>query len=171
MRRVGRQDFDSRLFSIDADTNGGKPKIARPSTKARKKDPLFRGLFVSAWSLTSAVTAATRREAIATINWLIAPRLERNFSHLTALTARGLEHLAAAARSAAGAEARAAARTALSLARLAAFGAAIRLIREAFAREELLLAGTENELAVTIDAAQGLIGIHVRSSLPGVRCP
>jgi hypothetical protein len=82
--------------------------------------------------------------------------LKRNFSRLTALAARGLKHFAATATrgtaTAARAETRAAGST-LRLARRAAFRATIRLILEAFTREELLLAGTKNKLAVAINAA------------------
>jgi len=107
------------------------------------------------------------REAVAAIHRLVPARLERHFGRLPALAAGGLEHLAAAAarRSATAAEASAtvpgtAAGSALRLTGGAAFGATVRLVLEAFAREELLLSGTENKLAVTINAAQGFICIH-----------
>jgi hypothetical protein len=88
--------------------------------------------------------------------------LERHFGRLPALAARRLEHLAAtAARSTTvTAAAPAAAGAALGLAGRAAFRATIGLVLEAFAREELLLSRTKNELAVTINAAQGFICVH-----------
>jgi hypothetical protein len=78
---------------------------------------------------------------------------------LTALAAGRLEHLSAtatrrsAATSAVGSTTAAAAGSALGLAGRTAFRATIRLVLEAFAREELLFAGAKNELAVTINAA------------------
>jgi hypothetical protein len=97
-------------------------------------------------------------EAVAAVDRLVAARLERHFGRLSALAARGLEHLASAASSAttaaAGvASATTAAGSALRLAGRAAFRAAIRLVLEAFARKELLLSGTKNKLAVAINAA------------------
>jgi hypothetical protein len=83
--------------------------------------------------------------------------LERHFGRLTALAAGRLEHLAASAarRSTAAAVASAAATTgsALRLAGRTAFRATIRLVLEAFAREELLFSRAKNKLAVTINAA------------------
>jgi hypothetical protein len=51
--------------------------------------------------------------------------------------------------------------TALRLAGRTAFGATVGLILEAFAREELLFSGTENKLAVAINAVQGLICVQL----------
>jgi hypothetical protein len=106
------------------------------------------------------IRGAARCEAIAAVDGLVAARLERHFGRLSALAARRLEHLAATAarRSAAAASAvasatAAAAGSALGLAGRTAFRATIRLVLEAFAREELLFAGAKNELAVTINAA------------------
>jgi hypothetical protein len=84
--------------------------------------------------------------------------LKRHFGRLSALAARGLEHFATAASSATTAapgvaSATAAAGSTLCFARRAAFRAAIRLVLKAFARKELLLAGTKNKLAVAINAA------------------
>jgi hypothetical protein len=112
------------------------------------------------------VRGATAGEAVAAVDGLVATRLERHFGRLTALAAGRLEHLAAtAARSStaatgAVASTAAAARTALGLTGRAAFGATVGLILEAFAREELLFSGAENELTVAINAAQGFISIH-----------
>jgi hypothetical protein len=94
--------------------------------------------------------------------------LERHFGRLTALAASGLEHLAAStARSTTAATGAgiapataAAARSALGLAGRPTFGTTVGLVLEAFAREELLFSGAENELAVAINAAQGFISIH-----------
>jgi hypothetical protein len=94
--------------------------------------------------------------------------LKRHFGRLPALAARRLEHLATAAGTTAAAGSRvasaatAAARTALRLPGRTTFGAAIGLVLEAFAGEELLLAGTKNELAVAINAAQSFISVHLR---------
>jgi hypothetical protein len=119
------------------------------------------------------VRAAAGLEAVAAVDGLVATRLKRHFGRLSALAARGLEHLATAAASgsaataAAVASATTAARTALRLTRRSAFRAAIRLILKAFARKKLLLAGTKNKLAVTINAAQGFVSVHLRV-FPGV---
>jgi len=114
------------------------------------------------------ITRTRALEAIPAIHGLITARLKRHFGGLSALAASRLEHLAAAtARRSAAAHKSAAARPALSLAGRAAFGTTVRLILKALAREELLLAGTKNKLAVTVDAAQCFISIHVRVT-PGV---
>ena len=55
----------------------------------------------------------------------------------------------------------AAAGSALRFAGGAAFRAAIGLVLEAFAREELLFAGAKNELAVAINAVQGFICVQL----------
>jgi hypothetical protein len=99
--------------------------------------------------------------------------LERHFRRLPALAARGLEHLAtaaagcAAAAAVASTTAAAAARSALRFTRRAALRAAIGLVLKALARKKLLLAGTKNELAVAINAAQGFVSVHLRV-FPGV---
>jgi hypothetical protein len=118
------------------------------------------------------VRAAAGLEAVAAVDGLVATRLKRHFGRLSALAARGLEHLATAATSGSAATAAAvasaaAAGTALRLTRRSAFRAAIRLVLEAFACKKLLLAGTKNELAVTINAAQGFVSVHLRV-FPGV---
>jgi alcohol dehydrogenase class IV len=116
------------------------------------------------------IRAAPGSETIATVHRLVATRLERHFRRLSALAARGLEHLATAASSAATATgpagvvsaAATAAGSALHLTRGSAFGATVRFVLEAFARKELLFARTKNELAVAINAAQGFVSIHSR---------
>jgi hypothetical protein len=82
-----------------------------------------------------------------------------------------LEHLAttAARRSTTvTATATAATGAALGLAGRPALGATIGLVLEALAREELLFAGAKNELAVTINAAQGFICVHYWDSSLGI---
>jgi hypothetical protein len=115
------------------------------------------------------IGAAPGSETVAAVHGLVATRLERHFGRLSALAARGLEHLATAASSAATAagsagvvSAAAAAGSALRLTRGTAFGTTIGFVLEAFARKELLFARTKNELAVAINAAQGFVSIHSR---------
>jgi hypothetical protein len=110
------------------------------------------------------VRGTARLEAVAAVDGLVATRLERHFCRLSALAAGRLEHLAAtAARRSAAAVASAtaaAASAALGLTGRPALWTTIRLVLEAFACEELLFAGTEYELAIAIDAAQGFICVH-----------
>jgi hypothetical protein len=83
--------------------------------------------------------------------------LERNLGNAAALAARGLEHFAALAAAHTGAAARCVTHL---LASLTAIGATIRLVLEAFAGVELLLAGRERELASTVHAVQHFINVH-----------
>jgi hypothetical protein len=56
--------------------------------------------------------------------------------------------------------------SALRLAGRTAFGATVGLILEAFAREKLLFARAKNELAVAINAVQGLICVQLLGVFP-----
>ncbi len=157
------------------DAQGDVARARLPIAKARSSvdERAFAFITNRSWKpggYALPVRAAAGLEAVAAVNRLVATRLERYFGRLSALAARGLEHFAtaAASRSAAAAVASAtAARAALRLTRRSAFRAAIRLILEALARKKLLLAGTKNELAVTINAAQGFVSVHLRV-FPGV---
>jgi hypothetical protein len=106
--------------------------------------------------LAVTAAAATRREAIATVDGLVSARLERNFGHAAALAASGFEHFALAAAAAAGA----ATATASGLAGRAAIGTTVRLVGEALHRVELLLARGKGKLAPAIHAGQHFIGVH-----------
>jgi hypothetical protein len=150
--------------------DGGSNLAATGGTVSRghKKAPQQSLRGSSTYSLP--IRGRTGREAVAAVDRLVATRLERHFGRLPALAASRLEHLAATAarRSTVTAAAAATAGTALGLAGRAAFGTTIGFILEAFAREELLLSRTKNELAVTINAAQGFICVHYWDSLFGI---
>jgi len=139
---------------------------------------MYAGIFVSRRRAALKLLPVRRRpglEAIAAIDGLVAARLERHFGRLSALAAGGLEHLAArtarhpaacaravtAARAGTNAAAAAARGSSLRLACRTALGATIRLVLEAFAGKELLLARAKDELAVAVNAVQGFISIHV----------
>jgi hypothetical protein len=127
-----------------------------------------RGLFELLGERLPVGTAAAL-EAVAAIDRLVAAGNEGHFGRLSALAASRLMHFArgatAAARTfatvAAVGTAAAAARSTLRFTRRAAIRTTVGLVLEAFAREELLFAGSENELAVAINAVQGLVCVHV----------
>jgi len=96
-------------------------------------------------------------EAIATVHRLVAARLERYLGNAAALAAGRREHFTALAAAHTGT---APGRVAHLLTRLTAIRATIRLILEAFAGVELLLAGRERELASTVHAVQHFINVH-----------
>jgi hypothetical protein len=102
-------------------------------------------------------------ETIATINRLIASRIERHFRNASAVTARGLEHLAGTCdtiRSASRAPARVL-RT-HRLARGTAIRATVGFVLKTLLFVKALLPGAEDELAAAIHAVQHFIDVHER---------
>ena len=97
-------------------------------------------------------------EAVAAVDWLVAPRLERHFCRATAAAAGRAEHLPLTTTAAV--EARTAAAL-LRFTRSPAIRATARLVLETLLGIELLLAGGEGELLSTIHARDELIGIHL----------
>lgn len=103
--------------------------------------------------------AATRLEAIATVDRFVAAWHERHEGFLATLAADCRVHwslrspFAGVARSAASALPR-------RFARRTAVGASARLVREAFFGVKLLFASGEREGLVAIAAGQALVGIH-----------
>jgi hypothetical protein len=118
------------------------------------------GLFLFLRYERLAIRTAAALEAIAAVDRLVATRDERHFGRFTALAARGLVHFtgcsAAAACAARAAVATVATTTAAAaaggLAGRAAIRATIRLVLEAFARKELLLARAKRKGRAAINA-------------------
>jgi hypothetical protein len=100
------------------------------------------------------VVGAASAEAVATVDRLVAARLEWNLGHAAALAAGGFEHLARGAASAAIGRAS-------RFARRAALRAAAGLVRKALHCEKLLLAGGEWELLSAVNAGERFVCIHL----------
>ena len=92
-------------------------------------------------------------EALAAIDGAIVVGLKGNLAVLTALCAHSGEHLAGATLATA------------CLTGSAAIAASLRLVGEALLGVELLLAGGENEFASAILADNGLVSVHVITSI------
>jgi hypothetical protein len=144
----------------------GKRKKKRPAHRSETGPLLF-----SPFGENLAVRTATRLEAIAAVDRLVATRLERHGGLPAAVAASHFEHLALGTRSAAAAAVAAAAAgiaptaaagaCALGLAGRAAIGATVRFVREALRCEELLFARAKREGSVAINAVEGFVCIHV----------
>ena len=100
-------------------------------------------------------------EAVAAVDGLVTPRLERHFCRAAAAAAGRAEHLPLTAAAAAVKARSAAAAALLRFTRSPAIRATARLVLETLLGIELLLAGGEGELLSTIHACDKLIGIHL----------
>jgi hypothetical protein len=144
----------------------GKRKKKRPAHRSETGPLLF-----SPFGENLAVRTATRLEAIAAVDRLVATRLERHGGLPAAVAASHFEHLALGTRSAAAAAVAAAAAAGvaataaagactLGLAGRAAIRATVRFVREALRCEELLFARTKGKRCVAINAVEGFVCIH-----------